>query len=227
MDIPNIKALLFMKEISERVPGKNLRLFFEKPLLYWILKALSDSIYISEIIINTDSKKIADEAQRYFNVTIHMRPDYLLSINSDEANQIMEYDLSLTAGEYFLQTHSTNPLLKSCTIDKAINSFFHQEEHDTLFSVTPFKTRLYNKDGKPINHNPKKLVKTQELPVIYEENSCIYIFSRSIFKKNRNRIGAKPMIFEIDKFEAVDIDEEFDFYFAEELMKKRNQSYEK
>ncbi len=55
MDIPNIKALLFMKEISERVPGKNLRLFFEKPLLYWILKALSDSIYISEIIINTET----------------------------------------------------------------------------------------------------------------------------------------------------------------------------
>jgi len=222
MKIPEIKALLFMKQQSERVPGKNMRSFCEKPLFHWILESLSKSIYISEILINTDSELIANEASKHFDVTIHVRPDYLLTINSNEANQIIEYDLSITEGNYFLQTHSTNPLLKTDTIDRSIEEFFRNSNNDSLLSVTPWKTRLFFHDGKPINHDPEKLIKTQDLPAVYEENSCIYIFSREGFIKNKNRLGKSPLLFQVDKFEAVDIDEEFDFKFAEELMKHRN-----
>lgn len=222
MKIPEIKALLFMKQKSERVPGKNMRSFCGKPLFHWILESLSESIYISEILINTDSELIANEASKHFDVTIHMRPDYLLTINSNEANQIIEYDLSITEGNYFLQTHSTNPLLKTETIDRSIQEFFKSSKNDSLLSVTPWHSRLFFEDGKPINHDPEKLIKTQKLPIVYEENSNIYIFSREGFFKNKNRVGKSPLLFPITKFEAIDIDEEFDFRFAEYLMKSRN-----
>ena len=124
MSKPPIKALLFMKGQSERVPNKNMRLFCERPLFHWIMNSLSQSKYVKEIIINTDSDQIAEEAKKNFNVTIHMRPDYLLNIQSDEANQIMAYDLTQTDGEYFLQSHSTSPLLRSETINQAIETFF-------------------------------------------------------------------------------------------------------
>ncbi len=222
MNQEEIKALLFMKRHSERVPNKNTRMFAGKPLFHWILLELEKSKYISEIIINTDSEEIAKSAIENFNVTIHMRPEYLLKINSNEANLIMEYDLSITEGEYFFQTHSTNPLLKVETIDKSIETFFsNNNEYDSLFSVTPMQKRLFFRDGKPINHEIGKLTKTQDLPHVYEENSCIYIFSRKSFVKNKNRIGQKPLLFSTDRIESIDIDTVDDFVIAECLMKNR------
>ena len=51
-----------------------------------------------------------------------------------------------------------------------------------------------------------------------KKNSCIYIFGRKSFLGENNRIGDKPLIFEMDKFESVDIDEEIDFYIAEKCI---------
>lgn len=220
MSLPKIKALIFMKEYSERVPNKNIRDFCGKPLFHYILESLSKSKYIDEIIINTDSQKIAKNAKDFFNVTIHMRPDYLLKIDSNEANLIIEDDISKIDCEYFIQTHSTNPLLKTNSIDKSIEAFFNQQECDSLFSVTPYQNRLFFENGDPVNHNPNQLIKTQDLPYLYEENSCIYIFSKNSFLKNKNRVGVNPKLFSIDRFEAVDIDEMEDFVFAEFLMQK-------
>ena len=224
MDIPEIKALLFMKHHSERVPRKNMRDFCGRPLFHWILDSLWKTKYITEIIINTDSEEIAESAVNHFNVTIHMRPDHLLTITSNEANAIMEYDLSISQGDYFFQTHNTNPLLQPQTINKSIEAFFQDTEYDSLFSVSSLQKRLFFADGNPVNHDPAMLIKTQDLPLIYEENSCIYIFSRESFMKNHNRIGKNPFLFPMEKLESVDIDEMEDFVFAEYLMKKKLQN---
>jgi len=219
MDIPKITGLIFMKYHSERVPRKNVRKFCGKPLFHWILTSLEESEYVSEIIINTDSEVIADKASNNFDVKIHMRPEYLLDIESNEANQIIDYDISKVDGEYFLQTHSTNPVLESSTIDKAIKNYFKSEDHDSLMSVTPHKKRYYWPNGEGINHDRNELIKTQNLAPIYEENSCIYIFSKSVFNKNKNRIGNNPLLYPINNIESIDIDEESDFLIAESIKK--------
>jgi CMP-N-acetylneuraminic acid synthetase len=221
MSIPPVKALIFMKHHSERVPRKNMRPICGRPLFHWIMDALSQSEYITEIIIDTDSEEISQSARKNFNVTIHMRPEYLLNITGNEANQIMAYDLTQTDGEYFLQTHSTNPLLTTKTIDHAIDVFFQGEGHDSLFTVTPLQKRFYWANGNPVNHDPHNMIKTQLLPVIYEENSCIYIFSRVVFEKYNDRIGRNPKLLPIDRFEAIDIDEEDDFLLAQYFMNQR------
>jgi CMP-N-acetylneuraminic acid synthetase len=217
-----IKALLFMKGYSERLPGKNVKPMCGRPLLHWILEALSRSRYVEEIILNTDDQEIADKATEHFDVTIHWRPDYLLNINSNEASQILAYDLSIMEGEHFLQTHSTNPLVKTETIDRAVETYFaNLEEYDSLFSVTPLQKRFYWPDGRPINHDPANMIKTQELPSLYEEDSCIYIFSRKVFEKYKRRFGENPFLFEMDPYESVDIDIPIDFTVAEALMSGR------
>jgi len=219
MEIPGIKALIFMKANSERVPGKNLRPLCGRPLFHWIMDSLSRSNFIDEVIINTDSSEIAESAERAFGATIHMRPEWLLG-DMVGASPLIEHDLANTDGEYFLQTHSTNPMLSTQTIDNAIEAFFGQSAHDSLFSVTPVTTRMYWPDGRGINHDPDRLIRTQDLEPIYEENSCIYVFSREGFTDRRNRLGRNPMMFEMDRYEAVDIDYEYDFAVAEALMAK-------
>jgi len=220
MEIPEIKALVPMKGHSERVPNKNIRLLYGKPAFHWILESLSGSKYINEIIINTDSPEIAKSAKDHFNVTILERPDFLLG-DMVSIQPLIEYDLSQTKGEYYLQTHSTNPLVTAQTIDKSIEMFFDQKEYDALFSVTPIKTRFYWADGSGINHDPKLLIRTQDLDPIYEENSCLYIFSRETNRKTKNRLGSNPMMFQMDRLEATDIDDMEDFYWAEFLLERK------
>jgi N-acylneuraminate cytidylyltransferase len=219
--VPSITALVPMKGHSERVPGKNLRAMCDKPLFYWILNALSKSKFIDRIVVNTDNPEITRETTSLFDVTIIDRPVYLQG-DYFVANDLIAYDLSqFPDAEVFLQTHSTNPLLKTETIDRAIEAFFRQNKYDSLFSVTELHTRLYWAEGTPVNHDPSELIRTQDLEPIYEENSCLYIFSRESFNTKKNRIGKSPMMFPIDRFEAVDIDEEYDFLLAESLLSAR------
>jgi CMP-N-acetylneuraminic acid synthetase len=94
-------------------------------------------------------------------------------------------------------------------------------EKDSLFSVTRIQSRIWDKDGKPINHDPAVLLRTQDLAPVYEENSCLYIFTKEILEKRKNRIGFRPLMFEIDRIEAWDIDEEVQFQIAESLYRMR------
>ena len=220
-----IKALLPMKGNSERVKNKNMRDFDGSPLYHAVMKSLLASKYIEQVVINTDSETISKNAKDIFGdrVMIINRP---IEIQGDfvSMNNIIAYDLSQLDGEYFLQTHSTNPLLKTETINRAIEKFFENlEQYDSLFAVTKVQTRFYDKDANPVNHNPEELLRTQDLEPLYEENSNFYIFSKESFKNAGNkRIGIKPQIFEVNKLEAVDIDEPEDFKLAELLHIHKN-----
>ena len=218
-----ITALLPMKAHSERVPNKNIRNFCGKPLYHAVLATLLQSEHIDKVVINTDSDIIKEDALKNFErVVIVDRPK---EIQGDfvSMNDIIAYDLSKIEGEHFLQTHSTNPLLRSKTVDLAIETCFKSlNEFDSLFSVTRLQTRLYWKDGSPVNHNPNELLRTQDLPPVYEENSNFYIFSKKSFADaGQSRIGLKPQLFEINKLEAVDIDEPEDWEIAKVLYKRR------
>lgn len=212
-----------MKDNSERVPNKNLRDFNGKPLYHRVLTSLIASKYINQVVINTDSEKIKEDSKQFGDkVKIIDRPE---EIRGDfvSMNVIIGYDLSQTDGDIYIQTHSTNPLLKTDSIDGAIEkmiAFTESKEYDSVFSVTKLQTRLYKKDGSALNHNPKELLRTQDLEPLFEENSNFYIFTKESFKNSDNkRIGIKPCMFETNKIESVDIDEPEDFIIAETLHK--------
>ncbi len=217
-----IVALLPMKGNSERVPNKNLKDFCGKPLYHRVLDVLLNSDFIDEVVINTDSDKIkTDVKENYKNgVTVLDRPAEIIG-DLVSMNKIIEHDISKVDADFYIQTHSTNPLLKTKTLDLAIKKMLDvQKEHDSIFSVTRLQTRLYDEKGKPFNHNPKELLRTQDLAPLYEENSNFYIFTKESFvKSDGKRIGLTPLMFEVDKIEAADIDEPQDFIIAESLYK--------
>ena len=223
-----VTALLPMKGHSERVPNKNMRDFAGAPLYHAVLKTLLESKYIAMVVIDTDSDVIKKDAITHFGDRIQV-VDRPVEIQGDfvSMNDIIAYDLQHIDSEHFLQTHSTNPLLTTQTIDKAIEDYFHSlDTHDSVFGVTRLQTRLYDKNTKPINHNPKELIRTQDLEPLFEENSNFYIFSKSSFEASGNkRIGLNPKFVEVNKLEAVDIDEEEDFVLAELLYKYRKRQH--
>jgi CMP-N-acetylneuraminic acid synthetase len=213
-----------MKGNSERVPNKNLRDFAGKPLYHAIINTLRQSMFVKEIIVNTDSDKIKDDILKNFEheVRVINRPDGIIG-DYVAMNDIINHDLSVIEGEYFIQTHSTNPLLKSGTIDDAAKKFLAEvNEFDSIFAVTRIQSRLFDSLGSPINHTQNELLRTQDLEPIFEENSNFYFFSRSSFRNaGNNRIGNNPMMFETEKLESIDIDEEDDFDLAELLYTRK------
>lgn len=214
-------ALVPMKAQSERVPNKNMRDFCGRPLFHRIVETLQQSRSVQQICVDTDSEAIMQDIKAHFPaVTTIPRPRHLCG-NLVPMNKIIAYDLSIVEGDHFLQTHATNPLLQTATIDRAIETFFGLKEHDSLFSATRWQTRFFFPDGTPVNHNPAELLRTQDLPPLYEENSNIYLFSRESFAKRGSRIGERPFLFEMNRLEALDIDEEADFVLAELLFRHR------
>lgn len=220
-----LAALLPMKGHSERVPNKNLRNFHGKPLMYYILSTLIQVDLISDIYVDTDSGLIAEKALEYFpTVKIIERPQELCG-DMVSMNDIIGYDLSVTQADYYVQTHSTNPLLTPQTLKSGCRKFMDGLGiYDSLFSVTKLQTRLYDKNGHAVNHNPDHLIRTQDLEPLYEENSNFYIFSRTSFEKKHTRIGEKAQFLEMDSLEAIDIDNENDFLLAEQLYKLRKET---
>ena len=223
MDKIKITALLPMRHSSERVPGKNYRNFAGKPLFFHIVENLLKSQYIDQIVIDTDSPKIIKLTKEKFPTVIVLeRPEHLKD-GSIAMNDVLINLINLVDSDLYLQTHSTNPLLSASTIDNGINNLLQNYPmYDSLFSVTKRNVRYWDILARPINHNQNILLRTQDLPPIFEENSCMYIFSKDILKSKHNRIGNRPLLFEIDPIEAQDIDVELNFKVAEFLFKEVN-----
>jgi CMP-N-acetylneuraminic acid synthetase len=115
-------------------------------------------------------------------------------------------------------------LLRPSTISFAVQSMLANiPAYDSLFSVTRRQVRLWDSKGQAINHDPDVLIQTQDLPPVYEENSCLYIFTRQVLLERHNRLGNRPYMFVMDPAEAWDIDQPLDFDIAEFLM-QHNQS---
>jgi len=216
-------ALVPMRHHSQRVPGKNYRPLAGKPLFHHILETLLAVPEIEAVAVDTDSEPVMEGLRAHFpQVRIIDRPE---SLRADDVpmNAILIHDAEQVSADFYLQTHSTNPMLRPETVSRAIQSFLADyPAHDSLFSVTRLQTRLYDREGRAINHHPGELIQTQDLPPVYEENSCLYIFTHQNLMARHHRIGETPYLFEINAEEAWDIDEELDFEICDFLLSRRS-----
>jgi CMP-N-acetylneuraminic acid synthetase len=219
-----IVALVPMRHQSERVPGKNYRPFAGRPLYQHIVGTLLSCPLIAEVLIDTDSPVVMADATKHFpQVRVIERPAHLRD-GATPMNEVLLHDVRMRDADFYLQTHTTNPLLRAETISRALEHFLkNYPTYDSLFSVTRMQTRIWDALGRAVNHNPAILLRTQDLPPLYEENSNFYIFTRANLEARRNRLGERPLLFEIPRLEAWDIDEELDFRIAEILYQEREQ----
>ncbi len=228
-------AILFIKEYSQRISEKNIRNFHGKPLLWWIIDTLYKTQGVKEIVIDTDSDKIVDEIKQNFKTEIELydftkdgkklevlkRPKHLLG-HYVTANDLIKGIIDRIEGEHFLQTHVTNPLLKSSTIEEAISHYYSRRGlNDSLFAVTEHKSPFYTAIGEPINHDPDIIEQSQNAQILYEDNSNLYIFSRESFGL-WGRVGLEPFMFPISKLESIDINTEEDWAIAEAVKENLN-----
>ncbi len=218
-----IVALLPMKANSERVRGKNFRDFNGRPLFRWILDTLLAVPEIDEVIINTDARDILAENGLVDGPRVRIR-DRKPELCGDfvSMNLVLADDVANVDADIYVMTHTTNPLLSIESTRGAIE-LYHKGVADgtcdSVFTVNKFQTRFYRADVSAINHDPKNLIRTQDLEPWFEENSNLYVFSRSSFASTDARIGTRPLMYEMGRSESVDIDDQESWYMAEAVSK--------
>lgn len=209
-------AMIPIKLGSKRIPGKNIKPFFDgTPLMSFIQKSCMDAGNIDEVYIYC-----ADEAvEPYVLPGAHFlkRPAYL---DGDEynANDIIREFMKTIDADIYVNAHTTSPFAKPETIAELVGKVA-SGEYDSAFCAESIRTFMWE-DGKPINFDPDHFPRTQDLPLVYGETSIAYVFTKDSFQKYNRRLGGRPYIKEVSKIEAVDIDYPEDFDIANAIYKE-------
>lgn len=217
-----VVALLPMKAHSERVSGKNFRNLAGKPLFRWILDELLSVSEIDKIVINTDARDFLEKngLAETDRILIRDRKPHLCG-DFVSMNLILADDIEAVEADTYIMTHTTNPLISAKTIKEGLDKLQSDAEHDSLFTVNKIQTRFYREDGSAVNHDPDNLIRTQDLELWFEENSCLFYFSTESFAKTNARIGATPLMMVTPPLESLDIDEPHDWELVAALAEYR------
>ena len=212
-------ALIPVRKGSQRVLNKNIKPFGNSSLLEIKINVLKTVSIIDEIIVNSDCEKMLSIAKK-MNVSVYKRQDYYAS--STVNNSVyFKHIAQNTDSDYIMYAPVTCPFIKSKTYINAIEFFLNNSEYDSLASVFPVKHHMWL-DNKPLNYKPENSPNSQDLPDIYGISYGISIIEKNLMIKRKNVVGYKPYFFKLDEIEAIDIDTELEFQFAEFLYNKIN-----
>tara|TARA_R100000664_G_scaffold33523_2_gene50862 strand:- start:118 stop:798 length:681 start_codon:yes stop_codon:yes gene_type:complete len=219
MNRKKITAVVPIRKGSQRIINKNFKPFAEKNLLEVKLDTLTKIDTIDEIIVNTDSQRAMDIADKY-GVSKKEREPYFASSECTNS-EFFENMAETTDTDYLIYSPCTAPLVKEKTYYDFINRFINgiDNGYDSLTTVNVLKHHMWL-NGKPLNYDPKNSPNTQDLPDIYKLTYSISIIERNAMLEHKNIVGNSPHFYEIDDVEGVDVDNQIDFDFAEFLYKR-------
>lgn len=202
-----------IKSNSERVKGKNFRILNGKPLYMHIIEHCVAADCFDTIFIDTDSEEIKEFAKSLGCEIIERLPE--LASNCANGNDLLNYHFSLHPEfDCYFQLFATAPFLQPETIKKCVNDLNNTAAYDSCFTALE-NHGFYWLNNEPINYRPYILPRSQDMPPVIEESTGLYGMTKEALSKYHCRIGAKPLIEVIDKFEAVDINTETDMKLAE------------
>jgi len=208
-----IVAIMPIKMNNERCPGKNTRMLGDKPLLQHEL----DNLLKLEAVDSVNVYCSSDEIQDYLpsGVNYVKRPKEL-DLPTSNFSQIFECFMKEKPADIYIYAHATAPFITYETMNECLNAVI-SGEYDSAFCAVKLQDYLW-KNGEPLNFDATNVPRTQDLEVIYQETSGVYVYTEEVFKKYHRRIGAKPFVKEVTFKEAVDIDNPEDFELAEAIV---------
>ena len=209
----SIVAVMPIKLINERCPGKNLKQLGGKPLLQWELNNLKLTGLCDSINVYCSSKDILPFLMD--GVNFIQRPAYL-DLPTSNFTHIFECFMKECDADIYIYAHATAPFITIETMKCCIKAV-QSGMYDSAFCAIKLQDYLWQ-DGEPLNFNASNTPRTQDLKPIFQETSGIYVYTKEVFKRYRRRVGNHPFIKEVSFKEAVDIDDPEDFALAEILV---------
>ena len=219
----SIIAFIPVRGGSKSIPGKNIKNFCGKPLIYWNLIALEKAELVDQIIVATDSEKIYQVVEEFGfkKVKLYRRSDENAQDHSTSESIMLEYIhyAKLSPSDTFMLVQATSPFTRT---DDFNNGLELMKKYDTVFSCAKIKRFIWDRNGRPLNYDQNNRPRRQDFEGTFMENGAFCISSVSDIIKNNNRISGDIGICEMAEYTFVEIDEVEDWIIAEQLFMKNN-----
>ena len=211
-----VVSFIPIKLNNQRLPGKNTMLLNDRPTCDYIFETISGVDTIDEKYVYCSDEAIKPYIVPYEEKGLKfLKRDPCLDGFQVKGLEIIDRFVRDVDADIYVLTHVTQPFTKSASIKNALEKVV-SGEYDSAFSAVVLQDYMWM-NGRPFYYDMKNIVRTQDLEPIYMETGAFFIFRKEVYTKLGQRIGDKPYIYEIDQFEAVDIDTAEDFQFAESV----------
>lgn len=220
--IAKILAVIPARGGSKGIPRKNIRLLNGKPLISYTINAAKNSEYIDKVVVSTDDNEIAYVAKK-FGADIVMRPSHLatdeIPLDPVIHDVVVTSESSGGVFDIIVTIQPTSPLLTSETLDKVIEKLI-VEDLDTVLTAVDDRHLAWTKDNEQYIPKYSERKNRQYLPLEYRETGAVLASKRNVVTHN-SRIGNRVSLYEVNKYEGVDIDSPTDWWVAEKLLKRK------
>jgi CMP-N-acetylneuraminic acid synthetase/UDP-N-acetylglucosamine:LPS N-acetylglucosamine transferase len=210
---------------SKGIPRKNIRLLNNKPLISYSIDIAKSSEYVDDVVVTTDDAEIALLSEK-FGASVIRRSEELAgdevpldpvvydAMIHKEKLAFDEYDIVITL-------QPTSPLLKTSTLDRAIEKF-EDFAVDSVLSVVDDRHLSWGYDETNERYFPNYIERKnkQFLPKDFRETGAL-LATRRNFVHEDSRLGTNLELIEVSREESVDIDNFEDWWIAEGYLQKK------
>jgi len=203
----NILGITPARGGSKTIPRKNIDDISGKPLIAWTIEAAKESGMIDRYVVSTEDKEIAKIVREY-GVEVLSRPSALAT---DEATTIsvLQHVAEQIPCEIIVLLQATSPIRRQGLIDECIKEFI-SNDYDSLATGFICDYIEYGKNQ----------LRRQDIEGFFYDDGNVYVIKADIVKKG-DRCGKKIGRKVISRWENVEIDDEFDLWLAEQILKER------
>ena len=225
-----ILALIPARGGSKRLPGKNIKLLGDKPLINWTIEAAKEIPEICEILVSTDNSEIALIAKMAGARVPWLRPALLstdVATSVDVAIHALDwYEKEFCKVDGLLLLQPTSPYRTKLTIQKGIN-LFKEFNKQPVIGVSPSQSHpqwALKQQGNfivPFMKDHKLGIRSQELTPSFTPNGLLYLVSPEYLRREYSFGGMMAIPCHTSSMkEAIDIDSKSDFEFAEYMLRR-------
>ena len=198
---------------NERLPGKNIKILGDKPLLQYELLNLQRTNLVDSINVYCSDETICEYLPEGVNF---IKRSKKLDTESSNFTQIFSSFMKEVDADIYVYAHATAPYISVETMTDCIEAVKYKG-YDSAFCATKIQDYLWQ-NNEPLNFNACNIPRSQDINPIYRETSGVYVFSKEVFEQYKRRIGKNPYIKEVSYKEAIDINEPKDFKLAEAML---------
>jgi CMP-N-acetylneuraminic acid synthetase/spore coat polysaccharide biosynthesis predicted glycosyltransferase SpsG len=221
---PNILIIIPARGGSKGIPRKNLRALAGKPLIYYSIQTARGLRFQPDVYVSTDDSEIATIAEKLGASIIHrdaakaqdhttLDPVIFDGYQQAREKEGKDYDLIVTL-------QPTSPLLKSGSLDTALERMLGEPTIDTIISARDDTHLTWRREEGRYVPNYAKRVNRQYLEPVFKETGGFLITRSSIISEN-NRIGPRVELHLLQGGEDIDIDTYEDWSLCEYYLKRR------
>ena len=230
---PSAVALIPARSGSTRVPGKNIRVLGQHPLIAYTVAAARASGVFGAVVVSTNDKSIANIARHYGAEVPFLRPEPMAGATSPDIEWVEHALQQLTdtgrAFDCFAILRPTSPFRTGETIVRAWETFTGASGVDSLRAVEPVKQH----PGKMWMIRADRLLpllpfgpasqpwhssQLPSLPEVFVQNASLEIaWSRDV-QDGRTIAGETLVPFLTDEREGFDINDRWDWQLAEQMV---------